>query len=222
MSELESRRRIAGQNVQAQLIGCWLCRRTTARHNPFCQACGAVQPNQDMDHFARFGLDRRFDIDQEHLERVRFALEDALEGRARTPRDPQERQMIARHREQLADAYAVLRSPERRARYLFRLLWDNDSQPQPLPEPDAAVEALKTRLAEAGGDGNGIDAAVCAVEAEATATLRAVADGFRAERPDAVQNMLLRLSALQALADAGRAQRRDLPPAPPAAPVGTV
>lgn len=212
MTEIESRRRSSGTSVQAQLIGCWLCRRTTARHNPFCQACGAVQPNQELDHFARFGLTPRFDIDLDLLDQVYRALEDALASRALTPRDPQERQMIARHREQLAEAQAVLRSPERRARYLMRLLWDDTLAPVP-QQPDAAVEALRERLSHA--DGNGLDAAVCAVEAAATQSLRSIAEGFRAEDGAAVQAALARLAALQHLADEGREKRRLAPPPAP-------
>ena len=51
---------------------CWSCGQATSQH--FCEACGKIQPVQNIDYFSAFGLPRKLQIDIAALEREFYLL----------------------------------------------------------------------------------------------------------------------------------------------------
>lgn len=93
-----------------------------SRRALFCHACGVVQPPRDLDHFERLGLERRFDIDLDELERKHAGFSKALDPARFVARGVRSREYAKLQAEALRAARDVLREPVRRARYLLELL----------------------------------------------------------------------------------------------------
>jgi molecular chaperone HscB len=102
-------------------LHCWLCQKNVSIRALFCHHCGTIQPVRDIDHFARLGLERRIDIDADHLERQYEALCRTLDPSRFMIRGMGERGHAAKQLEALTEAYDVLREPLRRGRYWLNL-----------------------------------------------------------------------------------------------------
>ena len=102
-------------------LHCWLCQKNVSIRALFCHHCGTIQPVRQIDHFARLGLDRRIDIDAEHLDRQFEALRRTLDPSRFMIRGMGERGHAAKQLDALIEAYDVLRDPLRRGRYWLSL-----------------------------------------------------------------------------------------------------
>jgi len=102
-------------------LHCWLCQKAVSARALFCHNCGTIQPLRDIDHFARLGLERRIDINNELLEHQYSALSRTLDPQRFMIRGIGERGHAAKQLEALNEAYEVLREPLRRGRYWLAL-----------------------------------------------------------------------------------------------------
>lgn len=125
---------------------CWLCQKGVSSRALFCHHCGTIQPVRDIDHFARLGLDRRVDIDTEHLDRQFEALRRTLEPSRFMIRGMGERGHAAKQLESLIEAYETLRDPLRRGRY-WLTLHQNEFQQSVTANP--FVQELRQELSDA-------------------------------------------------------------------------
>lgn len=98
-------------------LACWLCIKPVSNRALFCHHCGTVQPVRELDHFARLGIEARFDVDAERLDRQFTELMRTLDPARFAIRGLGERQHAAKQVEALTDAYNTLRDPMRRGRY---------------------------------------------------------------------------------------------------------
>lgn len=103
------------------IASCWSCRGPVAGEGLFCGTCGAVQPPAAVDHFARLGLARTFDIDADGLDRGYFAAQRRLHPDRFASRTQRERTFSQLQAVSLNEAYETLRDPVRRAEYLIGL-----------------------------------------------------------------------------------------------------
>jgi molecular chaperone HscB len=196
--------------IDGDLVACWSCGRRLAQRAPFCHACGSMQPPRDADPFARLNLERRFDIDTEALERQYRGLRRALDPDRFAARGPRERGYAKAHAEGLDAAYALLRDPVRRARWLL----DDAGEAAPGPqEMDAADPDLARELAEIRA---GLDAAEDVLEMDVLANrvardiesaIRRLADAFRRGETARAAALLERVAGLEAAAAEARAKR---------------
>ncbi len=107
---------------------CWLCQKSLSNRALFCHHCGTIQPVRDIDHFARLGIERRIDVDLEHLEKQFAALSRTLDPQRFLIRGLGERGHAAKQLEALREAYETLREPLRRGRYWLNLHANEASQ----------------------------------------------------------------------------------------------
>src|SRR4051812_32758380 len=100
---------------------CWSCERAVGE-SPQCSSCGAIlPPDVKADHFAVFGLERRYDLDEGELEaRYRERSRKLHPDRFATA-DARARRAALQHGVQMNEARGVLRDPLRRAEYLLGL-----------------------------------------------------------------------------------------------------
>jgi len=112
---------IAG-TIEGDLEVCWACGRGMSRRALFCHSCGVVQPPRELDHFERLGLERRFDVDLDELERKHAGFSKALDPTRFAARGSRSRDYAGRQAAALNVARDVLCEPVRRARYLLDLL----------------------------------------------------------------------------------------------------
>ena len=102
-------------------LHCWLCQKPVTSRALFCHHCGTIQPVRDIDHFARLGLERRIDIDQEQMDHQYQALSRTLDPQRFMIRGIGERGHAAKQLEALNEAYDVLHEPLGRGRYWLSL-----------------------------------------------------------------------------------------------------
>lgn len=122
---------------------CWLCQKTVSNRALFCHHCGTIQPLRDIDHFARLGLERRIDIDIEHLEHQYAALSRTLDPQRFLIRGIGERGHAAKQLEALNLAHDTLREPLKRGRYWLSL---NEKEFQQSSETHPFVKELRQEL----------------------------------------------------------------------------
>lgn len=200
--------RIAG-TIDGDMIPCWLCGKNLGRRALFCHACGAVQPPRELDHFARLGLERRYDIELEHLDRQRHGLAKALDPDRFLARGARQQEYARLQSEALDAAHAALREPLSRARYLLEL------EKVPLAvfaAPDDELGPLRAELAAASEcavlDRLGMD-----VSRRITEGVTSLSAAFRRDRFEDAARLVIRLQGLEAIATEARA-RRPAPPSP--------
>lgn len=202
--------RIAG-TIDGDMQPCWLCGGSVAARALFCHSCGAVQPPRGIDHFARLGLERRFDIDLETLSRQFTGLGRALDPDRFVARGKRQQEHARAQAAALAEGYDVLRDPVRRARYLLDLLGAGPLENDP-GEP-ADVTALRADLA-AITDAPAVDRLALDVEQRVESCIRELALAFRTGLTGNARRLLARLDELEAIAAEARARRAALGPAP--------
>src|SRR5690348_7830104 len=101
---------------------CWSCAKEVAAVDPFCSACGKVQPppaGVQPDKFAVLGFAPSFDAPQGLDDRYR-ALSRKLHPDRFARAGAQERRYSLEQTTRLNDAYKILKDPVRRAEHLLR------------------------------------------------------------------------------------------------------
>ncbi len=125
---------------------CWLCQKAASTRALFCHHCGTVQPVRDIDHFSRLGVERRIDVDVEHLDRQYAALSRTLDPQRFLIRGLGERGYASKQLEALTAAYETLREPLKRGRYWLSL---HESEAQKAVEANPMVQELRGELDKA-------------------------------------------------------------------------
>lgn len=195
--------RIAG-TIAGDLEPCWLCKRSVSARALFCHGCGAVLPPRDLDHFARLNLECRFDIDLEQLARQHTGLTRALDPERFVARGARQQAHARAQAEAMSAAYAVLRDPVRRARYLLEMLGIERVAASPADDPDAMD--LRGDLAAA-PDAPGVDRVALDVVNRIAACIRDLSIAFRTGLTGNAARVLARLEDLEAIAEAARERR---------------
>lgn len=109
-----------------------------------CLACPDLRPpKQELDHFARLGMERRYDISLDELERRYLLLARGLHPDQFAQRSAEERAIAEQVSAQLNDSYRALRDPLRRAEYLLALEGGPDRETDKRTPPDFLVEMLE-------------------------------------------------------------------------------
>ncbi|HEV2986803.1 MAG TPA: Fe-S protein assembly co-chaperone HscB [Candidatus Angelobacter sp.] len=103
----------------AQETACWSCGQATSLH--FCEACGKIQPLQDVDFFTMLGLPRKLHIDMAALEREFYRLSRKLHPDLFARATAREQEWSTGKTSQLNDAYRALKDPIARTAYLLEL-----------------------------------------------------------------------------------------------------
>ena len=103
------------------VVPCWSCKGPVREGALFCQTCHSVQPPGQVDHFTRFGLETRFRVDGDALERQYFDLQRQLHPDRFVTKGSKERALSQFQATSLNEAYETLKDPLRRADYLMHL-----------------------------------------------------------------------------------------------------
>ena len=132
---------------------CWSCKQAVAPRALFCHACGAIQPPGNLDHFARLGLPRGFDVDDDRLEKQYLGFQRVLHPDRFVAKSAKERAIAESQAAEMNEAYETLNDPLRRAAYLLKLAGRKAavSHDQTVNDPALLMEAMEAReqLAEA-------------------------------------------------------------------------
>lgn len=199
---------------------CWLCQKPVGAQALRCAACGALQPLHDPNHFALLGLEERFDLDQDDLDRHYASARRTLDPERIAVKNPRAKELAHRYTEMMDTAYETLRNPMTRARYLLSLL---DAQARaagrtPAPEQDEGelrpdLDDLAREI-ENSTDCPTIDRLGAQAGREAERCIHTLATAFRAGRTGEARLALAHLDQLEALSTAARRRRLELCPRP--------
>jgi molecular chaperone HscB len=179
---------------------CWSCEKN-AGGGLTCTSCGAIQPaDPTADHFAVFGIERRYAVDVADLERRYKDMTKVLHPDRYARADERARRASLKRSIQLNEAWRTLKDPVRRAEYLLSLSGVEvgaedgtskrvDGQKVRLPvAPALLMEVMELRegLAEAraASDHGRVDALAVDVRGRREKALRAVASVFAQKAPD--------------------------------------
>jgi molecular chaperone HscB len=107
------------ENEQPHSHRCWSCGDMRAEH--FCDECGRLQPAQPTDYFSFFGLPRKLQLDEAHLEREFYALSRKLHPDVYSRASVREQAWSLEKTSQLNDAYRTLKDPISRTEYMLSI-----------------------------------------------------------------------------------------------------
>ena len=195
------------------IVACWSCRGPVGSLALFCHTCGAVQPPRQVDHFARLGLARGFEIDLADLDRRYFGLQRNLHPDRFARRTAKERAIAESQAASLNRAYETLKEPLKRAAYLLELAGRRSVAAHAATVDDAELltEAMENReaLMEA-EDRAAIDRIARKAKDNAEACLAGLSQAFTGNDIEKADRLATRLRYWQKLAEEARAKRRRL------------
>ncbi|XP_009626385.1 iron-sulfur cluster co-chaperone protein HscB homolog isoform X2 [Nicotiana tabacum] len=108
----------------AQKLICWNCNAVSSTTTPFlvCNACGCVQPvDQSVDYFHIFGLEKKYGIEGENLERKYKDWQRKLHPDLVHTKSEKEKEYAAEQSARVINAYRTLTDPLSRAIYILKL-----------------------------------------------------------------------------------------------------
>jgi molecular chaperone HscB len=100
---------------------CWSCGEEVMDGQPFCAACGKVQPPQQTGFFGMFGLAPKLNLDVQTLEKQFYRYSRKLHPDVYARATQLEQEWSLSQASLLNDAYRTLKNPLERTKYLLKL-----------------------------------------------------------------------------------------------------
>jgi molecular chaperone HscB len=195
------------------VVACWSCRGPVSAVALFCHTCGAAQPPRNLDHFARLGLARGFEIDAGELDRRYFALQRNLHPDRFARRTARERAIAESQSASLNQAYETVKDPLARAAYLLELAGRRSAAAHAatVADEELLTEVMENReaLMEA-EDVDAVDALAAKALAASLGCLAQLTGAFARDDLDAADRLATRLRYWRKLGEEARAKRRRL------------
>ncbi|CAN4113927.1 unnamed protein product [Withania somnifera] len=133
----------------AQKIRCWNCCNCVSSNTaPFlvCSSCGCVQPvDQSVDYFQIFGLEKKYGIEGENLERKYKDWQRKLHPDLVHTKSQKEREYAAEQSARVIDAYRTLTDPLSRAIYILKLEGVHVDEEEKIDDVELLTEMLEIR-----------------------------------------------------------------------------
>jgi molecular chaperone HscB len=195
------------------LAVCWSCKGPVAWGALFCDTCKAVQPPVPLDHFARLGLKRDFDIKVPVLDQLYFGFQRQLHPDRFAAAAPKAKQISQSQAVAFNEAYETLKDPLTRAAYLLGLMGEKveGEGAHTIADEALLMEQLERREALMEADNSAqVDALAKAAKADADSALSALASNFASGDKNAAKRGYLRLKYLVKLGEEARARRARL------------
>ncbi|MCM0020234.1 MAG: Fe-S protein assembly co-chaperone HscB [Tagaea sp.] len=195
------------------VTACWSCKGPVTRGNLFCPTCKAVQPPAPLDHFARLGLPRNFDLKVPVLEQLYFGFQRQLHPDRFAAAAPKAKQISQSQAVAFNEAYETLKDPLARAAYLLALdgIKVEGEGAHTIVDEDLLTEQMERREALMDAeDIQAVQALAGAAKSDAEAALSALASSFASGDKDAAKRGYLRLKYLVKLGEEARARRARL------------
>lgn len=203
----------ASTNNGPALAVCWSCKGPVAWGGLFCDTCKAVQPPVPLDHFARLGLKRDFDIKVPLLDQLYFGFQRQLHPDRFAAAAPKAKQISQSQAVAFNEAYEILKDPLSRAAYLLDLLGEKveGEGAYTIADEELLMEQLERREALMEADNPAaVEAIARQAKLDAEAALSALASDFASGDKIAAKRGYLRLKYLVKLGEEARARRARL------------
>ncbi|HEX3066903.1 MAG TPA: Fe-S protein assembly co-chaperone HscB [Dongiaceae bacterium] len=195
------------------IVGCWSCHGPVAGRALFCHTCGAVQPPGQIDHFARLGLDRDFQIDGAELDRRYFGFQRNLHPDRFARRSAKERAIAESQSASLNQAYETLKEPLSRAAYLLELagIRSAAAHAATVDDEELLTEAMENREALMEAETlEAVDGLTAKALASSIACLSDLGQAFHTNDLERANRLATRLRYWRKLGEEARGKRRLL------------
>ncbi len=195
------------------IVGCWSCHGPVAGRALFCHTCGAVQPPRQLDHFARLGLERSFDLDAAELDRRYFGFQRNLHPDRFARRTAKERAIAESQSASLNQAYETLKDPLTRAAYLLELagIRSAAAHAATVDDEELLTEAMENREALMEAETvEAVEALTAKALAAAIGCLKDMGQAFRDDDLTVANRLATRLRYWRKLGEEARGKRRLL------------
>ncbi len=195
------------------IVGCWSCHGPVAGRALFCHTCGAVQPPRQLDHFARLGLARNFDLDAAELDRRYFGFQRNLHPDRFARRTTKERAIAESQSASLNQAYETLKEPLTRAAYLLELagIRSAAAHAATVDDEELLTEAMENREALMEAETvETVDMLTAKALAASIACLADLGKAFRDGDLESANRLATRLRYWRKLGEEARGKRRLL------------
>ena len=106
--------------VHKGVISCWSCKGPALSRALFCPVCEVIMPPCGLNHFDRLGVEKRFTLNMEDLERHYFAMQRRLHPDRFSTKSSKEKAISQQQAVSLNEAYETLKDPLKRAIYLLK------------------------------------------------------------------------------------------------------
>ncbi|KAH7512272.1 iron-sulfur cluster co-chaperone protein HscB homolog [Ziziphus jujuba] len=149
-SKLSGRCSLSTQSAEKVVDAkCWNCN-AEAEAAPFlvCRSCRCIQPvDQSVDYFRIFGLEKKYDIEDDNLERKYKDWQKKLHPDLVHSKSEREREYAAEQSARVIDAFRTLNKPLSRAIYILKLEGVDVDEEETISEPDLLAEIMEIREA---------------------------------------------------------------------------
>ncbi|XP_009626384.1 iron-sulfur cluster co-chaperone protein HscB homolog isoform X1 [Nicotiana tabacum] len=132
----------------AQKLICWNCNAVSSTTTPFlvCNACGCVQPvDQSVDYFHIFGLEKKYGIEGENLERKYKDWQRKLHPDLVHTKSEKEKEYAAEQSARVINAYRTLTDPLSRAIYILKLEGVHVDEEERIDDLELLAEIMELR-----------------------------------------------------------------------------
>ncbi len=213
-----------GYAIDGDMHSCWLCRRPISAKVLRCASCGALQPLHETNYFALLGLEQKYDLDVEILERHFASARRTLDPERVAIKMPKAGELARHYIDLMGTAFETLKNPVTRARYLLEL-FDDEARAQGDPpglavDPTAAnhncpapeeLDELSRAVRDA-DDASGLDRLGARAVGGIAGCIHSLSAAFRAGRIGEARLALAHLERLEHLSAEIRRRRQDLCP----------
>ncbi|KAI8318946.1 Co-chaperone Hsc20 [Martensiomyces pterosporus] len=128
---------------------CWRCHRESDPSSVFCEneQCSAIQPvGKNTTYYdVLLSTNPTFDVDVSDLRRRFLKLQQGVHPDSYSQREDIERKLAETQSSWINHAYATLRDPLLRARYLLKLRGNGISEEDQITDPELLMEVMETR-----------------------------------------------------------------------------
>ncbi|KAJ8954163.1 hypothetical protein NQ318_005757 [Aromia moschata] len=123
---------------------CWRCgAHEGSPTQVFCEKCNVIQrPHELENYFKLFGLEERFDIEQQVLRNKFRQLQSLLHPDKFSNKTEEEQAISADYSSLLNKAYGTLHVPLRRAEHLLKLKGETIGESQSVDDPEFLIEIM--------------------------------------------------------------------------------
>ncbi|XP_021769572.1 iron-sulfur cluster co-chaperone protein HscB, mitochondrial-like [Chenopodium quinoa] len=132
----------------SEIRRCWNCNSspTTSQLFLVCDSCRCIQPvDSSVDYFRIFGLERKYDIEENSLEGLYKDWQKKLHPDLVHSKSESEKEYAAEQSSRIIDAYRTLKNSLSRAIYLMKLQGVHVDEEQTVSDPELLAEIMEIR-----------------------------------------------------------------------------
>lgn len=185
-------------------VDCWKCQERMHCPLLFCKGCGSLlEAAQEQSYFAMFGMQETYNVDVKMLETTFKSLQRQLHPDKFASKCPKEQGLSSDRSSTVNHAYATLKDPLARARYLLDLKGADIKEAETISDPEMLMEIMEIRetIEDAAGNPQQLRRLQTENAARISSCERSLHQAFSSQDLTAARNQTLYLTYLRSAQD---------------------